>query len=275
MSMTHFIVAVAAGLIGLFVGGVVNILADDLPDEDSNAIRAPHYPDGTPRPAVAWLGLLAFLARMRASPGGARLSWRHPITEVVLALLFGYIAAAYPFSIRSLVWMIDLAILALITVIDLEQRLILYVVMFPAYAFAIIGAAVAGPDVADKIVFTDYLIGGAAGFGLFFLLYLGGRLFRSILSNARGEELEEEAFGYGDVMLATLSGLMLGWQALIFAVFIAVFAGAAGALVYIAVRLIAKGRYEMLTPLPYGQYIVLGTVIMLLWRGPVWAFLQR
>jgi leader peptidase (prepilin peptidase)/N-methyltransferase len=273
--MTHFIVVVAAGLIGLFVGGVVNILADDLPDEDSSAIRAPHYPDGTPRPPGAWPGLLAFLARARTSPGGARLSWRHPITEVVLAIGFAYIAAAYPFSIRSLVWMIDLAILALITIIDLEHRLILYVVMLPAYVLAIIGAAAAGPELSNKVAFADYLIGGAAGFGLFFVMYLGGRLFRSIMSSARGEELEEEAFGFGDVMLATLCGLMLGWQAAILAVLITVLAGAAGALVYIAVRLIAKGRYEMLTPLPYGQYIVLGTVVMLLWGEQVRAFLQR
>ena len=118
------------------------------------------------------------------------------------------------------------------------------------------------------------LFGGLLGFAIFFLMYMGGILFSVIMASMRGEELEEVAFGYGDVMLATLSGFMLGWQALIFAIFIAVFAGAAGALLYLAVRLFVRGKYELFTALPYGQYIVFGTIIMMLWRTPLINYLQ-
>jgi len=253
---------------GVLVGGIINWLADDLPD--TVRVRLPHYPDGSPRQLLAWLGILAFLFRLRTSPDGAKLSWRHPITEIVTAILFAYVATAYPFSIRLLFWMGNLAILILITVIDLEQRLILFVVIIPGCIFALVGAALA-PEVA----FRDYVIGGVAGGGLFLLMFFGGMLFGSVVSNARGEALEEVAFGFGDVMLATLSGFMLGWQALIFAVVIAVFAGAGGALLYLGARLVMKGRYEVFTALPYGQYIVLGTIIMMLWREPVRAFLQN
>jgi leader peptidase (prepilin peptidase) / N-methyltransferase len=264
----NVLLGIVFGVVGLLVGAIINALADDLPLEDS-PVRLPHYPDGTPRLPITWVGTLAFLMRMRTSPGGAKLSWRHPITEIVTAALFIYIAVSYPFSARSLVYMGNLAILILITVIDLEHRLILFVVMIPAYVFAVIGAAIV-----QEVAFRDYLIGGAAGFVLFFLMYMGGKLFNSVVSNARGEELDEVAFGYGDVLLATLSGLMLGWQALIFAVTIAVFAGAGGAILFIVVRLVMRGRYEMLTALPYGQYIVLGTVIMMLWREPIRTMLQ-
>jgi leader peptidase (prepilin peptidase) / N-methyltransferase len=280
---------IIAALVGLLGGGIINALADDLPGEDipddlpdegtaadqpddKIQLRPPHYPDGAPRRPIAWLGVLAFLMGQRRSPGGAKLSWRHPITEIVTALLFAYVAVAYPFSASSLFWMGNLAILVLITVIDLEHRLILFVVVIPAYVYALIAALVYQTP---EIPFKDYLIGGAVGFGVFFLMYLGGILFSRMAANARGEELEEVAFGYGDVMLATLSGLMLGWQALIFAITIAVFAGAAGAILYLLVRLIVKGRYEFFTALPYGQYIVLGTVIMMLWRDPVRAFIQN
>ncbi len=262
---------IIAGLIGLLVGAVINALADDLPDEEIH-LRLPHYPDGAPRKPIAWLGTLAFLLGQRQSPDGAKLSWRHPITEIVTALLFAYVAAAFPPSIQTVFWMGNLAILVLITVIDLEHRLILFVVVIPSYVFALIGALVAQNA---EIQFRDYLIGGAVGFGIFFLMYLGGILFSRVAANARGEELDEVAFGYGDVMLATLSGLMIGWQALIFAITIAVFAGAAGALVYLGARLVMKGKYEFFTALPYGQYIVLGTIIMMLWREPVRAFLQN
>jgi leader peptidase (prepilin peptidase)/N-methyltransferase len=82
------------------------------------------------------------------------------------------------------------------------------------------------------------------------------------------------AFGYGDVMLAALCGLIVGWQALIFAMFITVFLGALGALVYLVGRGLT-GRYDMFTPLPYGPYIVIGTWIMLLFSDQVRTLLWR
>ena len=136
-------------------------------------------------------------------------------------------------------------------------------------------AALLGPALFPRVEFRDYLIGGALGFGIFAIMYLGGMFFSVLAAQARGEPLDEVAFGYGDVLLAALSGFMLGWQALIFAVTLAVFAGGAGALLFLGVRLVARGRYELFTALPYGQYIVFGTLVMLLWRTPVVQFLQR
>lgn len=251
---------------GLLLGGIVNWLADALPGE--LALTRPIYPDGAPRPRAAWLGLGAWGAK-RVSPDGARLSWRHPLVELWLMLIFAYVALTYPVTWRSVFWMGNIAILTLITVIDLEERLILFVVIIPAWIFALIGSALTG-----QVAFQDYLIGGAAGFIFFFVMYLGGILFNVIASRSRGEALDEVAFGYGDVMLATLAGFLLGWQALIFAVFITVFAGAAGAIGFLAVRLIVRGKYEMFTALPYGQYIVFGTLVMMLWRGPIRSLMQ-
>src|SRR5262245_44785373 len=133
---------IIAGVIGFLVGGIINALADDLPVEEIT-LRPPHYPDGTARPRAAWLGTLAFLLGKRTSPGGAKLSGRHTITEIVTALLFAYVAVAFPFSVRSVFWMGYLAILVLITVIDLEHRLILFVVVIPSYIFALLGALAA------------------------------------------------------------------------------------------------------------------------------------
>jgi prepilin signal peptidase PulO-like enzyme (type II secretory pathway) len=69
-------------------------------------------------------------------------------------------------------------------------------------------------------------------------------------------------------MLAT-QRLILGWKAFIPAVFITVFAGAAGALIYIIGRMIMGRRYRWFTPLPYGPYIVIATLIVLLFREEV------
>ena len=268
----NIVYLVLVALAGLLVGGLINLLADDLPY--TNQVRRAHYPDDFVRPPLAWLGLAAFLTGKRSSPEGAKLAWRHPLTEIVTAMLFVYIATIYSFTGHALFWMGNIAILVLITVIDLEHRLILFVVIIPACIYVLIGDVVFGTQISDKISFTDYLIGGLMGFLIFFVIYGGGILFSRIMARIRGEKLEEVAFGYGDVMLATLSGFMLGWQALIFAIFIAVFAGFVGSLIYLVARLVVKGKYELFTALPYGQYIVFGTIVMMLWRTPVINYLQ-
>ncbi|MBX3081400.1 MAG: prepilin peptidase [Anaerolineae bacterium] len=260
-----------ATIFGLLAGGVINWLADDLPY--TYLVKPPHYPDGTPRPLLAWLGITAYLCGYEQAPlTGARISWRHPATEIATALLFGYVVLIFPLGWATLVLWMNIFMLTLITVIDLEHRIILVMVIILGCVLALLGNLLAGHEIASRISFGDYLWGGVAGFLLFLLLYLGGMLFNNVISNARGEEITEVALGYGDVLLAAMSGFILGWQALIFAVVIAVFAGGVGALLFLSARLVVKGHYELFTALPYGQYIVFGTLIMMLWRSSIASF---
>jgi leader peptidase (prepilin peptidase)/N-methyltransferase len=262
--MENLLFALFAILLGLLAGAVINWLADDLPERYRP--RPPHYPDGTPRPFVSLIG---FARGKRTSASGVKLSPRYPLVEIGMMILYGYIALAYPVALRSVFWFGAIFILMLITVIDLEHRLILYVVIVPSCIYALIGAVLV-----PEHPFIDYIIGGLVGFIIFFIFYFGGILFIVVMSNARGEEVDEVAFGFGDVMLATLSGLLLGWQALVFAIMLTVFLGAFGAILYLVIQWLGRGRYEMFTALPYGQYIVIGTLIMLLWREPIRLFLQ-
>jgi prepilin signal peptidase PulO-like enzyme (type II secretory pathway) len=84
--------------------------------------------------------------------------------------------------------------------------------------------------------------------------------------------INEVAFGYGDVLMATLSGLILGPERLFFAMFITVFLGALGALVWLVARRLSGMGYSMFTALPYGPYIVAGTIILLLFSTQVMMF---
>jgi leader peptidase (prepilin peptidase)/N-methyltransferase len=260
MDVVIALLAGVVGVVGWLVGGVINALADDLPVRRSPSL--PHYPDGTPRPVIAWLGVLAFLTGRAASPkdSAARLSWRHPVTEIGMALAFFGLALDFRGEPNLPVWLAYLAILILIAVIDIEHRLILFAVIIPSCVFALLMALIA-PEAGKS--FSEYLIGGAAGFFIFFLMFIGGFIFTAASRH------EAVAFGFGDVMLATLSGLILGWHGLIPAIFITVFAGAAGALIYVIGRMIMGRRYRWFTPLPYGPYIVIGTLIVLLFRDGV------
>ena len=267
--------AILAGVLGVLVGGVINALADDLPER--MRIRRPHYPDGSPRPPRAWLGLSAFVLGLREGPshpaeGGEasaphanRLSWRHPLVEAVMGLAYAGLVLGYSHEKALWAWFVYVAVLMLITVIDIEHRLILFVVIVPSCLFALAVAAIAPPEGRE---FQEYLWGGAVGFLLFLAMFMGGAAFSTLLGR------QEVAFGFGDVMLATLSGLMLGWRAFIFAALITVVAGAVGSLLYIVSRAMVGRRYRLFTPLPYGPYIVIGTLVMLLFRDEVRHFLQ-
>jgi len=258
-------------IIGILTGGVVNALADDLPRRQNP--RLPHYPDDTPRPLAAWLGLSAFLLGKRTSPNGAKLSWRYPITEIVTALLMMLVVikTSEPelqvSALQGLFWLIYMAIFVLITVIDLEHKLILFVVIIPSALLALVDALLTPAQQPPTLV--DAVIGGVSGFLVFFLMYNGGFLFTYVMGKMRGQEIHTVAFGYGDVMMATLSGLMLGWRPLIFTMFITVFLGAFGAIVYLITRSLLGKRYSAFTAIPYGPYIVAGTLIMLLFSHNV------
>lgn len=279
-------------IVGLLAGGAVNALADDLPlrrslrlpryvpDDKKRAIHLPHdlavlEGDDEKRPLVAWLGLTAFLSGKRTSPNGVRLSWRYPIAELLTVFLMLITYAALRNNeklvdiglLQAVFWLVYMAIFALITVIDIEHKLILFVVIVPsaliALADALIGEVVGGfyqPSLLDA------LIGGVAGFIVFFVIYNGGFLFTYVMGKLRGREIKEIAFGYGDVMMATVSGLILGWRALIIALYLTIFLGALGAILYLVSRRLLGQKYSAFTAIPYGPYIIAGTVIALLYR---------
>jgi leader peptidase (prepilin peptidase)/N-methyltransferase len=257
--------------VGLLVGGIINALADYLPYEPRQ--KPLHYQDGTPRPISAWLGISAFLLRKRnINSDTPPLSWRYPLVEILTAILFVItLVASQSISFMTLpqlvLYWIYVAILVLILVIDVEHRLILFVVMIPSILLALVDALLLPPpDIAES------LKGAGLGFGIFFLLYLGGYVFTYIMGQLRGETINTVAFGYGDVMLITFSGALLGVAFTILTIFIAVFLGAFGAFAYLLIRLLVKGRYSFFTAIPYGPYIVIATLIMLLYGRDVWFY---
>ena len=259
-----FVEVIIVAIIGVLAGGLVNALADDLPDYLYP--ERPHYPDGTPRPYIAWLGITAFLSGSRSAASSSRLSWRHPATELVTAALMVITLLRtqndpdVPTG-QLIFWLIYMAIFVLITVIDIEHRLILFTIMIPSYVIALLDAVVTperhGPDVMAA------LLGAGLGFGVFFLMYIGGIFY------ARYRNISDVAFGYGDVMLIVLSGLIIGWRALLFAIFLTVISGAIGSILYLAGSAIRGRDGALFKALPYGPYIILGTWLMMLYSAEV------
>lgn len=82
-----------------------------------------------------------------------------------------------------------------------------------------------------------------------------------------GWVLRREAMGFGDVILMALVGSYVGWQPVLVVFFLAPVC----ALAVVAVRWVVR-RDEMI---PYGPYLSLGALLLLLAWRPIWPVAQR
>ncbi|HAV78493.1 MAG TPA: hypothetical protein DCX53_14185 [Anaerolineae bacterium] len=177
-----------------------------------------------------------------------------------------------PNGLGLLLSLIVLTYFGIITVIDLEHRLILH----PTSAFGAILGLIAGTYLHSRINDNGLLIGlgmsllgGLFGFGVMFVLYQIGALvarMRARRMQAAGQpDDEEEALGGGDVYLLGVLGLMLGWPFIFNAFIIGVISGGLISLLFI-IALFVQRRYSseaLMTFIPYGPYFILGAMYVL------------
>jgi prepilin signal peptidase PulO-like enzyme (type II secretory pathway) len=250
-------------ILGWAVGIGINVLADSLPQRSPPG-KPRCQACGAPRRVTAWSGVVGLLrgAGRCAYCGRAR-GARAPVVEIVGACAGLATFAAFPEAGRFLGALAVFAVFLLIVVTDLEHRLILNVVVLPAGAlFILIGSLdpTRGP--------VKTLLGGLAGFAGFFFLYLLGGVFGRAVSRIRGEPLAEVPFGFGDVNLAGLIGLAVGWPGVVVALLLGIFTAGAFSLLYLAWMAVRR-RYSAFTPFPYGPFLVLGALAVYF---RVWTF---
>ncbi len=256
-------------ILGMALGAIVNSLADNLPPDAEDR----RYPPRRPRcPAcgqaydptvmLALAGLV--LRRGRCEHCGAPRPWRPVVVELAagLALAYAWIWAgqaagpALDMGLRFAGAAVVLLTFLLVVVIDIEHRLILWSVVVPsAIALAVVCSLMPGHGVLKT------LIGGAAGYGIALAIFLLAELFARLLQRLRGQPLSEVAFGGGDVNLAGLVGLAVGWPGVILALTITVLAGGLYSLGYMVVQVFRR-RYVPFSALPYGPFLVLGALMI-------------
>ncbi len=247
-------VTVVLALLGFGVGIVINALADSMPHY--RRPRWPEYPDGSPRPSVAWSGVFAYLTRNHINAAGSRLSWRHPATELFSALLFAWIPLGY-WGIdisQGFVWLVYLSIFLLIAVIDIEHHLIIFPIIIPAIVIAFILSMLFPMDITR----LDHIYGAGFALLIFLFLYAGGTLFGILIKT------NTVPFGFGDVMLAIMVGMIVGLKDTWVALFWAIMFGGLGALIFLIVMKI-RGEFDTYnSAIPYGPFIILGAVLVMM-----------
>jgi leader peptidase (prepilin peptidase) / N-methyltransferase len=197
--------------------------------------------------ALGWLSRWGSvrLARLEGLEPGAK-PWQVYGPPVLAALVF----AAFGFQLGPdhivVLAIRSVFVLVLVQVIffDLEHRLILDRVIFPAMAVAVLVSLLGHP----------WWAGIATGLG-------AGALFL-FLSIAGSTLLRAEVLGFGDVKLAAFMGFVLGWPAIVDACFIGVVLGAVAA--------IGVGIWQrsLKATFAYGPYLAIGALVMLFLAPP-------
>jgi len=260
------------GVFGLAFGVLLNSLADNLPPDDQDIC----YPLRRPRcrqcghvfPPVYWLALAHWLLRAGRCPScAAQRPVRPVLVELVCAAALPYLwlwaarpaDGIFPEAIRFVAGATVTLLFVLIAVIDIEHRLILWAVVWPAaIALAVLGGITPGHG------WIKTLVGGLAGYGIVLGIFLLAELFARLLQRLRGQPLDEVAFGGGDVNLAGLIGFAVGWPGVILSLTIAIFAGGLFSLGYIILQLVRR-RYVPYSAVPYGPFLILGALAIYLY----------
>jgi leader peptidase (prepilin peptidase)/N-methyltransferase len=240
-------------LIGLVVGGVINILADVLPHR-RKPVRGPLCPAcDQPRPTIQALATIAYLTGKRTCPScGRSIAVRNVIVELGTAALFAFLYTYYPVS--DLLSLIKLALasfhvsaLILVTVTDLEHRRIPNRAIVPAMVIAALTSWLWFWHEYWYVAF----IGGAIGYAFFWLAaVIGGRFI------GRG------AMGGGDVKLAAYVGFITGFPGIIVALIVTILAGGLISFALLLIRIV-----NLRSGIPYGPFIVIGGIVTMIW-GP-------
>lgn len=255
--MTLISILLYAGL-GWLVGAGLNALADDLPGH-RRVQRWRCLKCQTPR----WpLAIAAYLAgRGKCAQCSHPVGWRSLLVELFTAIVFAFLCQRYGLSLQLALVSFYLVVYILVTVTDLEHRLILDAVTFPAIVVAVIGAFF-NADFKSLGAF----LGGLLAFVLLLAMYGLGALFGRL----RGRP-GVVPFGQGDVKLGIFIGLTTG-PAVVFALAIGILAAGLAALVYIVYSLAVRRRSALGVAMPYGPFLALGGALMTIWGAAVVAY---
>lgn len=135
--------------------------------------------------------------------------------------------------------------------VDLERYLLPKAIVYPVSILVMAGVALAAAEQGRWTRLGIAVLCAVAAFGIFFAINF----------------VKPAWMGFGDVRLAGLIGLALGWLGPWYVVIGFMAANVAGAL--LGVGLMLSGKATRKTALPYGVFLAGGSVIAILVGGPI------
>ena len=249
-------------IFGLIIGSFLNVVIFRLENGEkiiNDRSRCLHC-----KRVLAWYDLIPILSfiflRGKCRYCGHKISWQYPAVElgtgILFILIFNLQSSIFGFQSISniqypilslLFWFYITSSLIIIFVYDLRYYIIPDKIIYPAIAIAI------GFNLFNNI---QYPISNILSiFNFLFPAILAGGFFYAIVIITKGKGM-----GGGDIKLAFLMGLILGWPLIIVAVFLAFILGSIA-----GIFLILAGKKKMKSMIPFGPFLVIGTFIALFW----------
>ena len=243
----------AAAVLGLLIGSFLNVVIGRVPAGESVV----HPPSRCPScktqirkrdnvPVASWL-----LLRGRCRDCDVTISPRYPLVEAGTALLFGLTAAWLGLSWELPAFLYLAAIAVALALIDIDVKRLPNAIVLPSYpvaaALLLLPAAIGGR-------WDDYvrgLLGMAVLYAFYFVLAF----------------VYPAGMGFGDVKLAGVLGLYLGWvgwSAVVVGTFLGFLLGAVLSIVLMAVS--KAGRKSKI---PFGPFMLLGAGLAFVVGAPL------
>jgi leader peptidase (prepilin peptidase)/N-methyltransferase len=240
------------GLLGLVVGSFLNVVIHRVPRDESlvrpgshcphcgNAVRNRHN-----MPVLGWL-----LLRGKCADCSAPISPRYPLVETGTALLFVAVAAKFGWSWELPAFLYLAAVAVALAAIDLDVMRLPDKIVLPSYAVA--------PLLLLPAVIAEHhwqaAVRGLAAAGL---LYAGYWILAVL----------PKGMGGGDVKLAPLLGLYLGWLGWS-SVLVGAFAGfLLGGVVGVALMTARAATRK--SRIPFGPFMLAGVFLAVFAAAPI------
>jgi len=239
------------GILGLMIGSFLNVVIWRVPRGES--IVSP--PSACPRcgheirprdnlPVIGWL-----ILRGTCRDCGNPISARYPLVELATGVLFAVTALLTGLSwlLPAMLYLVAIGIA--LALIDIDTKRLPNAIVLPSYVVGAVLLALASANPggeSDWGAFVRALIGAAAMFTVYFVLLL----------------IYPAGMGFGDVKLAGVLGLYLGWfgwGSLVVGWFAAYLLGGIFSIGLLLVR-----RAGRKSGIPFGPWMLLGAAVGIL-----------
>lgn len=250
--MFAFVVIVST-ISGLVIGSFLNVVIYRVPAGMSIVAPGSACPacktPVSPRdniPVISWL-----ILKGRCRTCQAPISVRYPIIEALTGLLFCVTALRLGAHWTLLAELLFVGGLVALAAIDIERFLLPRAIVYPTAVLVAAALVVAAGLEGHWRRLGVAAVCAAVSFALFFVINF----------------VRPAWMGFGDVRLAGLIGLALGWLGAWYVVVGFMAANLLGAI--LGIGLMVAGRATRRTALPYGVFLAAGSIVAILVGGPV------
>lgn len=237
-------------IIGASIGSFLNVLIDRLPNGKpiTGRSRCDHC-----EKKLSLMDLIPILSfvflRGRSRCCKKKLSWQYPLVEALTGLFFVFVYFQGQNLLDSVLIMGIMSCLIVIFFSDLKYHLI------SDYILIAFGVFTAIFQLQHFFQYPFFLFSSIiVALPIFLIYYIS----------------HERAMGLGDVYLSVIIGFLLGWKEGFLALYIAFITGAIFGLTLIILK-----KKKIKSRIPFGPFLVIGTVMMLFWRETIFAIINK